>query len=60
MTSWMKRWTRNGGSNPGKLEERLRAALTDTAPTPCVKVFTPEEIAEYEKELKERDKKRSR
>lgn len=46
-----------GGSNPSKVEQRLKEALTAINPISSVKIFSQEEIAEYEKELKDRDSK---
>lgn len=52
-----RRWMPRGGSNPSKVEQRLKEALTAINPISSVKIFSQEEIAEYEKELKDRDSK---
>jgi hypothetical protein len=51
----IRRWTPRGGSNPTRLEQRISEALREQPESGRVKIFTPEEIAKYEKELKERD-----
>jgi hypothetical protein len=54
-----RRWVPRGGSNPSGLERRLRDALKNVEVAGNVKIFTADEIAEYEKELKQRDKRTS-
>jgi hypothetical protein len=58
--SRQRRWVPRGGSNPTRLEKRISESLREQPDVAPVKVFNSDEIAEYEKELKERNSARAK